>query len=112
MNEGRNALMHVDVREHIVSRYYRTARSMFTKRLRGEVFMTPDMHYGISGISAQGRVQGVAKIGHGVPILQKNSSSDQKATATNRIHCNDLGACGRKCCNCWFHSEVTFLTRF
>ena len=38
------------------------------------------------------------KIGHrgrGVgwgPLLQKTSSSDSKATATNQMHCNDLGA--------------------
>ena len=35
-----------------------------------------------------------------------------KATATNRMHSNDLEACGKKCCYFWFHSEVKFLTRF
>ena len=39
------------------------------------------------------------KIGHmgegvwgGVPFFKKTSSSDSKATATNQMHCNDLGA--------------------
>ena len=33
----------------------------------------------------------------GGPLLQK-TSSDRKATATNRIHSNDLEACVIKCC--------------
>ena len=45
-----------------------------------------------------GRIQGGAKIGHGGPLLQETSSSDRKATATNRMHSNDLEACGKKCC--------------
>ena len=51
-----------------------------------------------SARSAQGRIQGRAKIGHGGPLLQETSSSDQKATATNRMDSNDLEACGKKCC--------------
>ena len=31
---------------------------------------------------------------------------------TNRMHSNDLEACGKKCCYFWFHSEFKFLTRF
>ena len=38
--------------------------------------------------------------------------SDRKATETNRLHSNDLEACGKKCCYFMFHSEVKFLTRF
>ena len=53
-----------------------------------------------------------AKLGHGGPLLQETSSSDRKATATNRMHSNDPEACGKKCCFFWFHSEVKFLTRF
>ena len=60
----------------------------------------------------QGWIQGGAKIGHGGPLLQETSSSDQKATATNWMHGNDLEACGKKCCYFWFHSEVKFLKRF
>ena len=52
------------------------------------------------------------KIGHGGPLLRETSSSDQKATATNRMHSSDLETCGKKCCYFWFHSEVKFLTRF
>ena len=50
----------------------------------------------------------------GGPLLQRTSSSDLKATATNQIpvHSNDLEACGMKCCYFLFHSEVKFLTRF
>ena len=33
----------------------------------------------------------------------------QKATATNRMHSNDLEACGMKLCCFWFHSDVKFL---
>ena len=46
------------------------------------------------------------------PLLQETSSSDRKATATNRMHSSDLDTCGKKCCYFWFHSEVKFLTRF
>ena len=49
----------------------------------------------------------------GGPLLQKTSSSDLKATATNRIHSSDLEACVimvMKCCCFWFHSVVKFLT--
>ena len=48
----------------------------------------------------------------GGPLLQETSSSDRKATATNRMHSSDLETCGKKCCYFWFHSEVKFLTRF
>ena len=65
-----------------------------------------------SARSAKGRIQGGAKIGHGGPLLQRTSSSDRKATATNRMHSSDLEAFGKKCCYFWFHSEVKFLTRF
>ena len=46
------------------------------------------------------------------PLLQRNSSSDWKSTATNQMHSSDLEACGKKCCYFWFHSVVKFLTRF
>ena len=48
----------------------------------------------------------------GGPLLQENSSSDRKATATNHMRSSDLKACGKKCCYFWFQSEVKFLTRF
>ena len=46
------------------------------------------------------------------PLLKKTFSSVQTAIAINRTHSNDLEACAKKCCYCWFHSEVKFLTRF
>ena len=48
----------------------------------------------------------------GGPLLQRTSSSERKATASNRMHSSDLEAFGKKCCYFWFHSEVKFLTRF
>ena len=65
-----------------------------------------------SARSAQGQIQGGAKIGNGGPILQEISSSDRKATARKQMDSNDQEACGKKCCYFWFHSEVEFLTRF
>ena len=48
----------------------------------------------------------------GGPLLQETSSSDRKATATNRMHSSDLETFAKKCCYFWFHSKVKFLTRF
>ena len=61
---------------------------------------------------AQGRIQGGAKIGHGGPLLQRTSSSDWKATATNRMHSSDPEAFGEKCCYFWFHSEGEIFDAF
>ena len=77
-----------------------------------EVLKVPYKCCCFSARSAQGRIQGGAKIGHGGPLLQKTSSSDRKATATNRMPSNDLEAFGKKCYYFLFHSEVKFLTRF
>ena len=79
---------------------------------RDEVLMVPYKCCCFSARSAPGRIQGWAKIGHGGSLLQESSSSDRKATATNRMHSNDLEACGKKCCYFWFHSKVKFFTRF
>ena len=57
-------------------------------------------------------MQGGAKIGHGGPPSLRNFFFRPEATATNRMHSNDLEACGKKCCYLWIHSEVKFLTRF
>ena len=46
------------------------------------------------------------------PLLQKTSSSDWKATATNRMHSNNLEACGKKCCYFWFRSDIVILPYF
>ena len=79
---------------------------------RDEVLMISYKCCCFSARYAQGRIKGGAKIGHWGPLFQESSSSYQKATATNRMHSNDLEACGKKCCYFWFHSEVKFLTRF
>ena len=92
--------------------FSRIAWLILMKLGRDEVLMVPYKCCCFSVRSAQGRIQGGAKIGHGGPLLQETSSSDRKATATNRIAGNDLEACGKKCCNFRFHSEVKFLTRF
>ena len=41
------------------------------------MLMAPYVCQGVSAISAQGRIQGGAKIDHGGPLLKKHSSSDQ-----------------------------------
>ena len=79
---------------------------------RDEVLMVPYKCCCFSARSAQGRIQGGAKISHGGPLLQETSSSDRKATATNQMDSNDLEAYGKKCCYFWCHSDVKFLTRF
>ena len=45
----------------------------------------------------------------GGPLLQRISSSDLKATATNQIHSNDLEAFGMKCCYFFSIPKVKFL---
>ena len=77
-----------------------------------EVLMVPYKCCCFLARSAQGRIQGGAKIGHGGPLLQRTSSSDRKATATNRMHSSDLEAFLKKCRYFWFHSEVKLLTRY
>ena len=57
--------------------------------------MTPHICIDFWAKSAQGQIQGGAKIGHGGPLLQRTSSSDRKATATNRMHSSDLEVLGR-----------------
>ena len=97
---------------HIFDFFSRTAWWILMKLGRDEVLMVPYKCCCFSARSAQGWIQGGAKIGHGGPLLQETSSSDWKATATNQMDSNDLEACGKKCCYFWFHSEVKFLTRF
>ena len=92
--KGGGALMHVYVWEHIVSLYYRTALLMFTKLGRDEVLTVPYKCCCFSARFVQGRIQGGQKKVTGGPLLQRTSSSDWKATATNRMHSNDLEACG------------------
>ena len=96
---------------HIFDFFSRTAWWILMKLGRDEVLMVPYKCCCFSARSPQGRIQGGAKLGHGGPLLQE-TSSDRKATATNRMHSNDLEACGKKCCYFWFHSEVKFLMRF
>ena len=70
--------------------FSRTAWWILMKLGRDEVLMVPYKCCCFSARSAQGRIQGGAKIGHRGPLLQESSSSDRKATATNRMHSNDL----------------------
>ena len=96
--------------EHIVSLPYRSDLWIFTKLGRDEVLMVLYKCCCFSARSVQGRIQGQNRSGG--PLLQRTSSSDHKATATNRMHSNDLDACRMKYCYFWFHSEVKFLMRF
>ena len=111
-SEKGGALVHVYVLEHRVSLNHRIAWWIFTKLGRDKVLMTLHICITSWAKSAQGWIQGGAKIGPGGSLLVRTSSSDRKATATNRMHSSDLEAFGKKCCYFWFHWEVKFLTRF
>ena len=63
-----------------------------------EVLKVPYKCCCFSARSAQGRIQGGANLDNGGPLLQRTSSSDRKATATNQMHSSDLEAFGKKCC--------------
>ena len=102
------ALMHVYEWKHIVSLSPRTVWWIFMKLARDEVLMVPYKSCCFSARSVQGRIQGGTKNRSLGPLLERTSSSDWKATATNRMHNNDQEACGMKCCSFWFHSEVKF----
>ena len=71
--------------------------------------MTPHICIDSWAKSAQGWIQGGAKIGPGGSLLQRTSSSDRKATATYWMHSSDLEAFGKKYCYFWFHWEFKFL---
>ena len=62
---GGGALVHVYVLEHIVSLNYRIAWWIFTKLGRDKVPMTPHICIDSCAKSAQGWIQGGAKIGPG-----------------------------------------------
>ena len=90
--------MHVYVLEHIVSLNYRIAWWIFTKLGRDKELMTPHICIDSWAKSAQGWIQGGAKIGPRGSLLQRTSSSDRKATATYWMHSSDLEAFGKKYC--------------
>ena len=69
---GGGALVHVYVLEHIVSLNYKIAWLIFTKLGRDKVLMTRDICIDSWAKSAQGWIQGGAKIGHGGFPSQKN----------------------------------------
>ena len=63
--------MHVYVWEHIVSLSYITAWWIFMKLGRDEVLMVPYKCCCFSARPVQGRIQGRAKIGQGVPFFNE-----------------------------------------
>ena len=79
---------------------------------RDEVFMVPYKCCCFSARSAQGLIQGGAKIGHRGSPSSTNFFSDMKAAATNGMHSNYLHACAMKYFYFWFHSDVKFFTHF
>ena len=87
--------------------------SMNTRRA---ILLTPDSYGGYPNASRlfsniqPGEDPGRTKICQWGACLEK-TSSDWKATATNRVHSSDLKSWGEKCCYFWFHSEVKFMTR-
>ena len=56
-----------------------------------------------SDLSRVGSRAGQKKVAED-PILQRTSPSDHETEITNRLHSNDLEACGKKCC--FFYSDV------
>ena len=82
--------------------------SLHKSRVFPEVLMTPHICIDSWAKSAQGWIQGGAKIGPGGSLLQRTSSSDRKATATFWMHSSDLEAFWKKYCYFWFHWEVKF----
>ena len=107
---GGGALVHVYVLEHIVSLNYRIAWWIFTKLGRDKVLMIPHICIDSWAKSAQGWIQGGAKIDLGGSLLQR-TSSDRKATATYWMHISDLEAFEKKYCYFWFHWEVRRVAR-
>ena len=83
---GGGALMHAYVWEHIVNGCLRNLVGMKCLwSLTSVVVFRPDPSRG-------GSRAGQKKV-TGDPLLPRTSSSDWKATATNRMHSNDLEAC-------------------
>ena len=109
---GGGALMHIYVWEHIISLSSKTAWWIFMKLGRDEVLSVPFKCCCFRPDPSRGGYRVGPKKVTGGPLLKHISSSDWKATATNRMHNNHLEACGMKCCSFWFHSEIKFLTRF
>ena len=110
LDEGRGwgVLMHVYVLEHIVS----LATEPIDGCLRNLVGMKYSLVIRLFGKPLPGVDPGWGKNrSRGSPSLQC-TSSDRKATATNRMHSNDLEACGKKCLYFWFYSEVKFFVPF
>ena len=67
---------------------------MFKKPGRDEVIMALQMYKGFSVKSDQGGFRTEQEYVNEGPLLQKNSSSEWKATATTRTRSSDLKACG------------------
>ena len=70
--------------------------------------MAPHMHYGVLTISAQGRIQGRAKIGRGGPHLINLVFQPRRLQQQTECIAMILKHMG---CWFWFHSEVKFFTR-
>ena len=67
---------------------------MFTKLGRDEVLMVPYKCCCFWPDPSRGGSRAGQKEVMGGLLLQRTSSSDWKAAATNRVHSNDLEACG------------------
>ena len=83
---------------------------MNTRLRRGDVFIVLCKCF-------FGQIHPLVDLGRGqkgqrCPLLHKTFYSDRKATATNRVHSNNIEACAKECSYFWFRSEVKFLTHF
>ena len=75
-----------------------------------EVFKVPYKCCRFSARSAQGRIQGGAKIGHGEYPSSKNFFRPEGYS--NKPNAKQWSkTSGKKCCYFWFYSEVKFVLR-
>ena len=105
---GGGALVPVYNWEHIVNLNYRITWWIFTKLGKDKVLVTPQICIDFWAKSARGGSRaGPIYVNEG-PLLQRTSSTDRKASATNQIHGNYLEEFGKKCFYFWFHLELKF----
>ena len=82
--------------------FSRIAGQILMKIGKKEVFMVPNKCYSFSSRFAQGRFR-AGNLGCRGAISLTYFFFRSKASATNRMHINNLKACWKKHCYFWFH---------
>ena len=88
--------------------FSRTAWWILMKLGRDEVLMVSYKCCCFSARSAQGRIQGGAKIGHRGSPSSRNFFFRPEGYSDKRMDSNDQEACGKKCCYFWFIPKSNF----